>query len=75
MNQQNRLFNDRVGADADMREQANQANDANQRQLNRNQDESETIAQPPQPNVFRFALTFLITFFTSMVPDRPRAAN
>lgn len=77
VNQQNRPANRVEAREAEGRAQQageNQANNANEgEQINGGiANESETTVQQPQPNLFRFALTFLITFFTSMVPDRPR---
>ena len=81
VNQQNRPANRVEAREAEGRAQQaaeNRENNANEgEQINGGggggiANESETNVQQPQPNLFRFALTFLITFFTSMVPDRPR---
>lgn len=47
------------------------SNQATQREQN------QAIAQPlPQsPNFLRLIVTFILTFFTSLIPERPRAAN
>lgn len=61
--------------------QENNAQNNNEENENRNQpngeanSESEQNAVPPQPNIFRLILTVVFTFFTSMVPERPRVVN
>lgn len=50
-------------------------NEGGERQENAESDAAQQQAAEPHPSRFRCALTFLVTFFTSMVPDRPRAAN
>lgn len=30
---------------------------------------------PPAPNIIQTVITFIFTFFTSLIPDRPRAVN
>lgn len=72
---QNRPLN-RIEGDAERAHQRQNLENNAGNEGNETSDRSETInARQPQPNIFRFVLTFLITFFTSMVPDRPRAAN
>lgn len=45
---------------------------------NPNLENPTTEQQPPEsntPNTFRLFLTFVLTFFTSLIPERPRIAN
>lgn len=60
-----------------------QENGENQ-QLNPNPNEAENVLnetenhlqqQQNSPNIFRLTVTFFLTFFTSLIPERPRVVN
>lgn len=42
--------------------------------------EAENVTEPqqppgaPEPGLLRIIVTFIVTFFTSMIPERPRVA-
>lgn len=44
---------------------------------NGEQEQQHTLHGPDSnnPNTFRLAVSFVLTFFTSLVPERPRIAN
>jgi len=38
------------------------------------QQDQQQVNQTASPGILRLAVTFVLTFFTSLIPERPRAA-
>jgi hypothetical protein len=56
-------------------QQANQQPD-NPNEAENNMNETENQQQEQNsPNILRLTVTFFLTFFTSLIPERPRVVN
>ena len=68
-----RINNNGNNQQADQRAPNN--TDENNRNENENQQQAAAPPEPPaNPSMFRLIATFIITFFTSLIPERPRVA-